>query len=196
MPGKSSPTPRPWLPRCRCASFALSSGGTDNHLILMDMTNRGITGYAMAKALDASGIVCNFNRVPFDPRPARKPSGIRIGTPAITSRGFGTEEMRQLAEWVDRVAQVRANKALELDDRKTFYAEVAAEVRALCARFSSTRLTLRWRRKAALKYGYISRIRHRSHYQRRGTGDAIERVNHAPGGSRGHAAGFGTLRGL
>ena len=115
--------------------FALSSGGTDNHLILMDMTNKGITGYAMAKALDASGIVCNFNRVPFDPRPARKPSGIRIGTPAITSRGFGAEEMRQLAEWMDRVAEVRANKALELDDRKAEYAEVAAEVRALCTRF-------------------------------------------------------------
>ena len=115
--------------------FALSSGGTDNHLILMDMTNKGITGYAMAKALDASGIVCNFNRVPFDSRPARKPSGIRIGTPAITSRGFGAEEMRQLAEWMERVAEVRANKALELDDRKAEYAEVAAEVRALCARF-------------------------------------------------------------
>ena len=115
--------------------FALSSGGTDNHLILMDMTNKGITGYVMAKALDAAGIVCNFNRVPFDPRPARKPSGIRIGTPAITSRGFGAEEMRQLAEWMDRVAEVRANKALELDDRKAEYAEVAAEVRALCTRF-------------------------------------------------------------
>ncbi len=115
--------------------FALSSGGTDNHLILMDMTDKGITGYAMAKALDAAGIVCNFNRVPFDPRPARKPSGVRIGTPAITSRGFGTKEMRQLAEWMERVAQVRANKALELDDRKAEYAEVAAEVRALCARF-------------------------------------------------------------
>ena len=115
--------------------FALSSGGTDNHLILMDMTNKGITGYAMAKALDAAGIVCNFNRVPFDPQPARKPSGIRIGTPAITSRGFGAEEMRQLAEWMDRVAEVRANKALELDDRKAEYAEVAAEVRALCTRF-------------------------------------------------------------
>ncbi len=115
--------------------FALSSDGTDNHLILMDMTHRGVTGYAMAKALDAAGIVCNFNRVPFDPRPARKPSGIRIGTPAITSRGFGAEEMRQLAEWMDRVAHVRANKALELDDRKAEYAEIAAEVRALCARF-------------------------------------------------------------
>ncbi|MDE2704652.1 MAG: serine hydroxymethyltransferase, partial [Gemmatimonadota bacterium] len=115
--------------------FALSSGGTDNHLILMDLTNKGVTGYVMAKALDASGIVCNFNRVPFDPRPARKPSGIRIGTPAITSRGFGAEEMERLAEWMDRVAQVRANKVLELDDRKVEYAKVAAEVRVLCSRF-------------------------------------------------------------
>ncbi len=115
--------------------FTLSSGGTDNHLILIDMANKGVTGYAMAKALDASGIVCNFNRVPFDPRPARRPSGIRIGTPAITSRGFGAEEMRQLAEWMDRVAQVRGNKALDLDDRKAEYAQIAAQVRALCARF-------------------------------------------------------------
>ena len=66
----------------------------------------------MAKALDASGIVCNFNRVPFDPRPAMNPSGIRIGTPAITSRGFAADEMVQLAEWMDRVAQVRADDAL------------------------------------------------------------------------------------
>ena len=115
--------------------FALSSGGTDNHLILIDMTDKGVTGFQMAKALDPSGIVCNFNRVPFDPRPARKPSGIRIGTPAITSRGFGTEEMKQLAGWMDRIAQVRADKELELDDRKAAYAEVAAEVRALCDRF-------------------------------------------------------------
>ena len=115
--------------------FVLSSGGTDNHLILMDLTNRGLTGYAMAKTLDAAGIVCNFNRVPFDPRPARRPSGIRIGTPAITSRGFAPEEMEQLAEWMERVAEVRADKRLVLDERKAFYAEVAAEVRTLCARF-------------------------------------------------------------
>jgi len=117
------------------SGMRIVSGGTDNHLLLIDMTNKGVTGYAMAKALDAAGIVCNFNRVPFDSRPARKPSGIRIGTPAITSRGFGVEEMKQLAEWIDRVAQVRANKALELADRKAKYAEIAAQVRALCARF-------------------------------------------------------------
>ena len=115
--------------------FALSSGGTDNHLILIDVTDKGVTGYQMAKALDQAGIVCNFNRVPFDPRPARKPSGIRIGTPAITSRGFGPEEMKQLAGWMDRVAEVRADKGQELDDRKKVYAEVRAEVRARCNHF-------------------------------------------------------------
>ena len=115
--------------------FALSSGGTDNHLILIDMTDRGITGYQMAKSLDAAGIVCNFNSVPFDSRPARKPSGIRIGTPAITSRGFGSDEMKQLAEWMDRVATARADETLEKDDRVEINAEVRAEVRALCDRF-------------------------------------------------------------
>jgi glycine hydroxymethyltransferase len=115
--------------------FALSSGGSDNHLILIDVTPKGLTGRQMAKALDASGIVCNFNRIPFDPRPAMNPSGIRIGTPAITSRGFGVAEMVQLAEWMDRVAQVRADEGLDLDGRKKAYREVASQVRALCDRF-------------------------------------------------------------
>lgn len=115
--------------------FALSSGGTDNHLILIDVTDKGVTGYQLAKALDQAGIVCNFNRVPFDPRPAKRPSGIRIGTPAITSRGFGAEEMKQLAEWVNRVAEVRADESNKLDDRKKAYAKIRAEVRALCDRF-------------------------------------------------------------
>ncbi len=117
--------------------FALSSGGSDNHLILIDVTSKGLTGRQMAKALDASGIVCNFNRIPFDPRPAMNPSGIRIGTPAITSRGFGASEMVQLADWMDRVAQVRADEALDLDGRKNAYREVASEVRALCDRFKA-----------------------------------------------------------
>lgn len=117
--------------------FKLSSGGSDNHLILIDVTSKGLTGRQMAKALDASGIVCNFNRVPFDPRPAMNPSGIRIGTPAITSRGFGVDEMVQLAEWMDRVAQVRADDALDLDGRKSAYREIASQVRALCDRFKA-----------------------------------------------------------
>ena len=117
--------------------FALSSGGSDNHLILIDVTSKGLTGRQMAKALDASGIVCNFNRIPFDPRPAMNPSGIRIGTPAVTSRGFGADEMVQLAEWMDRVAQVRADDTLDLDGRKSFYREIASQVRALCDQFQA-----------------------------------------------------------
>ena len=98
--------------------FSLSSGGTDNHLILIDLTNKGVTGRQMAKALDASGIVCNFNRIPFDKRPAMNPSGIRIGTPAITSRGFGINEMERLANWMETVAQLRSDESLNLSDRK------------------------------------------------------------------------------
>ena len=89
----------------------------------------------MAKGLDAAGIVCNFNAVPYDPRPPKRPSGIRIGTPAITSRGFGAEEMELLAEWMDRVAAVRTDEGLDKDGRRAHYRKIAAEVRALCDRF-------------------------------------------------------------
>ena len=115
--------------------FSLSSGGTDNHLILIDLTNKGVTGRQMAKALDASGIVCNFNRIPFDKRPAMNPSGIRIGTPAITSRGFGINEMERLANWMETVAQLRSDESLNLSDRKMAYKNVAKEVKDLCDQF-------------------------------------------------------------
>ena len=115
--------------------FDLVSGGTDNHLLLIDLTNKGVTGYQMAKALDAAGIVCNRNLVPGDPRSAKRPSGIRIGTPAITSRGMGVEEMAQIGDWMARIAQVRGNESLELDDRRESYRQVALEVRGLCDRF-------------------------------------------------------------
>jgi glycine hydroxymethyltransferase len=115
--------------------FKLSSGGTDNHLILVDVTPKGLTGRQMSKALDAAGVVCNYNTVPFDPRPPANPSGIRLGTPAMSSRGFGKAEMVQLAEWMAQVAKVRADEGLELDDRRKAYREIAAQVRALCDRF-------------------------------------------------------------
>jgi glycine hydroxymethyltransferase len=79
----------------------LVSGGTDNHLILIDLTNRGVGGGAAAEALDRAGIVCNRNTVPFDPRKPLDPSGIRIGTPAVTTRGLGEAEMREIARWID-----------------------------------------------------------------------------------------------
>jgi glycine hydroxymethyltransferase len=81
--------------------FDLVSGGTDNHLILIDLTNRGVGGGAAAEALDRAGIVCNRNTVPFDRRKPLDPSGIRIGTPAVTTRGLGEGEMREIARWID-----------------------------------------------------------------------------------------------
>jgi glycine hydroxymethyltransferase len=115
--------------------FRLVSGGTDNHLLLVDVSSLDLTGKQMSKAMDASGMVCNFNAIPFDPRPPLKPSGIRIGTPAVTSRGFGTEEMARIAAWMDRVARIRADAALDLEDRKAAYHGIAAEVLSLCDRF-------------------------------------------------------------
>ncbi|MFE9411859.1 serine hydroxymethyltransferase [Streptomyces sp. NPDC006704] len=82
--------------------FDLVSGGTDNHLILMDLTSRDVSGKIAAKGLDRAGIVVNYNTVPYDPRKPFDPSGIRIGTPALTSRGLGVEHMPLVAEWIDR----------------------------------------------------------------------------------------------
>jgi glycine hydroxymethyltransferase len=83
--------------------FELVSGGTDNHLILIDLTNKNIPGKPVAKALDRAGIVTNYNTVPFDPRKPFNPSGLRIGTPAVTSRGMGPAQMRTIAGWIDEV---------------------------------------------------------------------------------------------
>src|SRR5512138_2725931 len=79
--------------------FKLVSGGTDNHLILMDVTPRGMTGKAYAKALDRAGLECNYNTVPGDPRKPFDPSGLRLGTPACTSRGMKEPEMLKVASW-------------------------------------------------------------------------------------------------
>ena len=81
--------------------FSLVSGGTDNHLILVDLTNKKVIGKKGAKALDRAGIVCNYNTVPYDPRKPFSPSGLRLGTPAVTSRGMKEPEMRQIAKWMD-----------------------------------------------------------------------------------------------
>lgn len=115
--------------------FRLASGGTDNHLLLVDVTSRDVLGHQMATSLDAAGIVCNYNLVPGDTRPAMRPSGIRIGTAAVTSRGFGADEMNQLAAWIDRVATSRADKSSDKDTRIATNRAIAAEVRALCDRF-------------------------------------------------------------
>src|SRR6202011_5450291 len=71
--------------------FDLVSGGTDNHLLLVDLTSKGVTGKVAAKALDAAGVELNFNTVPFDPRRPFDPSGLRLGSAAVTTRGLGVE---------------------------------------------------------------------------------------------------------
>ncbi|MFE9723041.1 serine hydroxymethyltransferase [Streptomyces sp. NPDC005794] len=83
--------------------FDLVSGGTDNHLLLADLTGKGVSGKIAAKALDRAGIVVNYNTVPYDPRKPFDPSGIRIGTPALTSRGIPASEMGAVAQWIDCV---------------------------------------------------------------------------------------------
>jgi len=107
--------------------FKLVSGGTDNHLILMDVTPRGLTGKAFARALDRAGLECNYNTVPGDPRKPFDPSGVRLGTPAVTSRGMKEPEMARIAAWFSRVGEAVGNEdALDA---------IAAEVREFTAGF-------------------------------------------------------------
>jgi glycine hydroxymethyltransferase len=82
--------------------YQLVTGGTDNHLLLVDLTSKGIIGADAEKALGQAGITANKNTVPFDPRPPFSPSGIRLGTPALTTRGLKEREMEQVADWIDR----------------------------------------------------------------------------------------------
>lgn len=107
--------------------FQLVSGGTDNHLIVADLTNKRVIGKKAAQALDRAGIVCNYNTIPFDPRKPFSPSGIRLGTPAVTSRGMKEPEMRQIGAWLDTVI---AN----IDDEGVI-ARVAGEVREFSRQF-------------------------------------------------------------
>jgi glycine hydroxymethyltransferase len=107
--------------------FALITGGTDNHLLLVDMTPKDIAGKPYAQALERAGIVCNYNSIPFDPRKPFDPSGIRLGTPSLTSRGMGVEQMKQLADWMDQVAQHHEDEAK--------LSQIRSQVRELCASF-------------------------------------------------------------
>ncbi|WP_413777902.1 serine hydroxymethyltransferase [Streptomyces sp. AM2-3-1] len=105
--------------------FDLVSGGTDNHLLLIDLTGKDVPGKIAAKALDRAGIVVNYNTVPYDPRKPFDPSGIRIGTPALTSRGIPASEMGTVAEWIARVVE-----AARTDDEATV-TKVRADVKNL-----------------------------------------------------------------
>jgi glycine hydroxymethyltransferase len=107
--------------------FTLVTGGSDNHLILIDLTSKNIPGKKAAKALDRAGLEANYNSVPFDTRKPFDPSGLRIGTPAVTSRGMKEPEMKQIAAWMDRVVAAPDDEALART--------VAGEVRELCRGF-------------------------------------------------------------
>jgi len=109
--------------------FELVSGGTDNHLILIDLTNKGVTGKPVAKALDRARITTNYNTVPFDPRKPFDPSGIRIGTPAVTTRGMQEAEMERIAGWIDEVVDSVRRQ------REAAIAAIAEDVRQLALQF-------------------------------------------------------------
>lgn len=107
--------------------FHLVSGGTDNHLILINLTSRDVTGKDLEKALDKAGITVNKNTVPFETRSPFITSGIRVGTPAVTSRGFGEPEMDLLADWIDRTAKNIHDDAV--------LKNIKSEVTELCGKF-------------------------------------------------------------
>ena len=111
----------------RARGYDLVSGGTDNHLILIDLRNKGLTGKVAEEALDAAGITANKNMVPFDTESPFVTSGLRLGTPAMTTRGFGPDEFETVVALIDRVLQQPADDAT--------CASVRADVRALCDRF-------------------------------------------------------------
>jgi glycine hydroxymethyltransferase len=109
------------------------SGGTDNHLMLVDLSVLGtdahgneITGKLVEKALDRAGIHCNKNMIPFDKKPALTTSGIRLGTPAATTRGLGPEEFVQIGRWIARIAKDPTNESLQRAIRDEVIAMTAA----------------------------------------------------------------------
>ena len=114
--------------------FRLVTGGTDNHLILVDLTNKNVTGKVAAKALDRAGIVANYNAIPNDPRKPFDPSGLRMGTPAVTSRGMKTPEMKRLAAFIDQVVAAPGDEAL--------IGRIAGEVKEMCRNFPAPGLRL------------------------------------------------------
>jgi glycine hydroxymethyltransferase len=107
--------------------YKVISGGTDNHLLLVDLRNKGLTGKAAENALDHAGITCNKNAVPFDDKSPLVTSGIRLGTPAMTTRGMKENEMRQIVEFVDRVLSDIENESVQK--------QVKDQVQEFCSAF-------------------------------------------------------------
>jgi glycine hydroxymethyltransferase len=111
----------------RGRGFRLVTGGTDNHLVLVDLTDTGITGRDAQMALEEAGILVNRNSIPFDSRPPQITSGIRVGTPAVTTRGMATGEMEQIASHIDRVLSNHGDKSV--------INEVRDQVLSMCLRY-------------------------------------------------------------
>ncbi|MET0779564.1 MAG: serine hydroxymethyltransferase [Candidatus Saccharimonadales bacterium] len=97
--------------RLTAKGYQLVTGGTDNHLLLVDLTNKDVKGADAETALGLAGITVNKNTVPYDPRPPFDPSGIRMGTPALTTRGLKEAEMEQVADWIDTAIEAKGNEA-------------------------------------------------------------------------------------
>ncbi len=108
--------------------FSLVTGGTDNHLILIDLSNKNITGKKAERVLEQAGITVNKNTVPGETKSPFVTSGIRIGTPAVTTRGMGTAEMKYIAQWI--------HQALEKPDNEKHLKNIAQQVKELCTGFS------------------------------------------------------------
>ena len=130
--------------------FELVTGGTDNHLMVIDLQKKNLVGNIVAEALEAGGLIVNRNSVPFDPNPPFYPSGIRLGTPAVTTRGMSSEEMKKIAKLIADVTEHVQDHVLpeDKDARKaymktfraelkndTFYADVNEEVQKMCNDF-------------------------------------------------------------
>jgi len=107
--------------------YTVVSGGTDNHLMLVNLTNKGVTGKEAESALDAAGIIVNKNAVPYDEKPPATASGIRLGTPTVSTRGMREAHMRQIVDFIDRVIQRPQDQALQQ--------QIRAEAKALCTKF-------------------------------------------------------------
>ncbi len=106
--------------------FSLITGGTDNHLLLVDLRNKNISGKEAQELLEKAGIIVNKNAIPFDPMPPANPSGIRLGTPAVTTRKMKEEEMEIIAGYIDRVVKEKSEKEA---------VKVKEEVKDLCSKF-------------------------------------------------------------
>ena len=128
-----STTARRWARRCRPAGYALTTGGTDTHLVLLDLRPKKLTGNIAEKALGRAHITCNKNGVPFDPEKPTVTSGVRLGSAAGTTRGFGIAEFREIGQLIVEVLDGLA--AHGESGNALIEARVKAKAMRLCARF-------------------------------------------------------------